>query len=133
MDREMLIEIKEVMEKSPKLEGEHMPEGWKKLSEFNDIILAGKKTGRLNRNDEYEFVTWRRSGTSGVGNGHYTNSFDGAKKDFARRKHKNIEKLTRSIVVSLIDKIIISDEKNMKIIYKYQDKLEKVRSIFEKD
>jgi len=44
--------------------------------------------------------------------------------------YKNIKKLTRSIVVSLIDGIYIADEKSIKVVFKYQDELKKIRSIF---
>ena len=46
--------------------------------------------------------------------------------------YKNIKTLTRSIVVSLIDKIIVSDDNKIKIIFNYQDQLKNIRSIFAK-
>lgn len=46
--------------------------------------------------------------------------------------YKNIKTLTRSIIVSLIDKIIVSDDNKIKIIFNYQDQLKNIRSIFAK-
>ena len=36
-------------------------------------------------------------------------------------KNRNITKLTRSIVVSLIERILVSEEKSIKIVFKYSD------------
>jgi site-specific DNA recombinase len=50
-------------------------------------------------------------------------------KDFV--KHKNVSTLTRSMVVSMIDKILVHNEKNIDIIFKYQNIYKKMQSIFE--
>jgi site-specific DNA recombinase len=50
-------------------------------------------------------------------------------KDFI--KHKNISTLTRNMVVSTIDKILVYNEKNIEIIFKYQNVYKKMQSIFE--
>jgi hypothetical protein len=110
MNRELMMEIEEAMEKSPNLEGEHMPSGWTKLSEFNGIILAGKKVDKRMQDYQYEFVTWRRGGNSGVGNGNYTADFEGAKKDFAERSGLDPSKSKK------IDKSRMFDESELFII-----------------
>jgi len=45
-------------------------------------------------------------------------------------EYKNIRKLNRSIIVSLIERIYVDDKKGIKVIFKHQDELQKIRSIF---
>jgi len=47
-------------------------------------------------------------------------------------QYKNTKKLTRSIIVSLIDGIYIGEEKNIRVVFKYESKLKEIRSIFAK-
>jgi hypothetical protein len=52
------------------------------LSEYNNIVLAARDDGDYG----LHFVTWEYSyDRKGVGQGHYTTDYEGAKKDFATR------------------------------------------------
>jgi hypothetical protein len=50
-------------------------------------------------------------------------------KDFLN--YKSVKTLTRSMVVSMIDKILIQNERNIKVIFKYQNVYEKMHAIFD--
>ena len=48
-------------------------------------------------------------------------------------KSRTLTKLTRSIVVSLIERIVIYEEREVKIIFKYEDMINNLTSIFAND
>lgn len=77
-------EYTEAMAAAPRLEAAGLHEGFRLLSDFNGVVLAGREmAGGLG----YEFVTWRWSADHGsVANGnYYHDDYDGAKLDFACR------------------------------------------------
>ena len=78
-------EIKEyvdIMQTAPELKAEGIGEGFKKIIDFNNTVLAGRY---LNDNDGFQFVTWMYDRT-GVCAGHYYNDdFEKAKESFAKR------------------------------------------------
>jgi hypothetical protein len=60
------------------------------FSEYNNILLAARDDGDYG----LHFVTWEYSyDRKGVGQGHYTTNYDGAKKDFATRSGLIQEKI----------------------------------------
>lgn len=75
------IEIRKMLEKAPTIKASGLSGDYRSLAEFNNIVLAGHQT-------KYgmEFVTWEwvRDHTA-LWQGHYTDSFDAAKQDFAVR------------------------------------------------
>ncbi len=46
------------------------------------------------------------------------------------RKHKGINKITRDVVVNLVDRIIVYEGKRIEIIFKYRDEYKDISSIF---
>ena len=87
-----------IMDDAPPLKAQGLKDGYKKLAEYNGVVLAGiKMPGR-----ECQFVTWRYTyDKKGVTLGHYyPGKYTEAKEDFAVRsgllsenKHFNKEKL----------------------------------------
>ena len=59
------------------------------------------------------------------------NQYSQYAKDFL--KYKSVKTLTRSMVVSMIDKILIHNERNIEIIFKYQNVYEKMQAIFDSE
>lgn len=49
-----------------------------------------------------------------------------------RQYYDGIKQLDRKIIVSLIDTIIVDDDRNIKIRFKFQDEIKKYKSIFDK-
>lgn len=71
----------ELMEQAPRIKASGLEGDYRTLAEFNDIVLAGHQT-------KYgmEFVTWEWvQNHTALWQGHYTDSFDAAKQDFATR------------------------------------------------
>jgi hypothetical protein len=65
-------------------------EKYRKLSEYGRIVLAARDDGDYG----LHFVTWEYSyDRKGVGQGHYTTDYEGAKKDFATRSGLIQEKI----------------------------------------
>ena len=46
------------------------------------------------------------------------------------RKYKGINKITRDVVVNLVDQIIVHEGKRIEIIFKYRDEYKDISSIF---
>ena len=75
-------EYMRLLESAPELRAEALESGYKLLSEFNGVVLATKPNERFG----CQFVTWERTyDQMGVTLGHYTDSYQGAKRDFAVR------------------------------------------------
>lgn len=75
-------EYVEAMNKAPDLEAGGLEEGYKRIAEFKDTVLAGKYLGPENG---FKFVTWEYD-KAGIYAGHYyDNDFPAAKEDFAKR------------------------------------------------
>lgn len=56
------------------------------------------------------------------------NQYSQYAKDFL--KYKSVKTLTRSMVVSMIDKILIHNERNIEVIFKYHNVYEKMKEVF---
>lgn len=70
-----------LMEHAPRIKASGLEGDYRTLAEFNDIVLAGHQT-------KYgmEFVTWEWvQNHTALWQGHYTDSYDAAKRDFATR------------------------------------------------
>lgn len=69
---------------APPLKADGLHEGFRLLTEYNSVVLAGQE---LAQGQGYQFVTWRRDGTgTGVCNGnYYMDSYAEARLDFACR------------------------------------------------
>ena len=75
------VEYEKLMEQAPRIKASGLEGDYRALAEFNDIVLAGHKT-------KYgmEFVTWEWvQNHTALWQGHYTDSYDAAKQDFATR------------------------------------------------
>lgn len=72
---------------------------WKKIIEFNSVILVARKV----TDDRYEFATWEKSNDAVKGGMYYTDYYS-AKQDMAKRS-------------GLIDEDKILNEKDMRVIY----------------
>ena len=69
------------MEQAPRIKASGLEGDYRALAEFNNIVLAGHQT-------KYgmEFVTWEWvQNHTALWQGHYTDSYDAAKRDFATR------------------------------------------------
>jgi len=79
-----VCEYTEAMAAAPRLEAAELHGGFRLLTDFNDVVLAGQYLGE---DRGYQFVTWQRSfDRTGVVQGHYyDNDYAGAKLDFACR------------------------------------------------
>lgn len=74
-------EYERLMEQSPRIKASGLEGDYRALAEFNDIVLAGHQT-------KYgmEFVTWEWvQNHTALWQGHYTHSYDAAKRDFVTR------------------------------------------------
>ena len=74
-------EYLEQMDRAPSLKATGLDDSFALLSEYNNVVLAGKRT-------RYgpQFVTWQRDyDRTGLMQGHYFSDFHEAKKDFAGR------------------------------------------------
>ena len=74
-------ESERFMEQAPRIKASGLEGDYRALAEFNDVVLAGHHT-------KYgmEFVTWEWvQGRSALWQGHYTDSYDAAKRDFVTR------------------------------------------------
>ena len=49
------------------------------------------------------------------------------------RNHGQIEKLTRRMVVMLIDRILIHDKNNVEVIFRYNDEIQDLVTYFRND
>ncbi len=85
MERKNHEEFKKLFEKAPELNANDLKAGYKKLLEFDGIVLAAKRYENRMPEHEYEFVTWQRGTDNGVCWGHYTTNYNAAKEDFAKR------------------------------------------------
>ena len=73
-------EFLEVMDNSPELTAVDLNAPYKKLLEYNDVVLAGTE----HSNGSFEFVTWDCKNNS-LDHGHYYEDYERAKEDFAKR------------------------------------------------
>ena len=73
-------EYMNAMDNSPDLSADHFNMPYKKLLEYNNVVLAGTE----HNNGSFEFVTWRYKNNS-LDNGHYYEDYEKAKSDFAER------------------------------------------------
>lgn len=73
-------EFLEVMDNSPELTAVDLNPPYKKLLEYNDVVLAGTE----HSNDSFEFVTWDCKNNS-LDHGHYYEDYERAKEDFVKR------------------------------------------------
>ncbi len=74
-------EYEKLMEQAPRIKASGLEGDYRALAEFNNIVLAGHQT-------KYgmEFVTWEWvQNHTALWQGHYTDSYDAAKRDFATR------------------------------------------------
>ena len=74
-------ELKSLMEQAPQIKASGLAGDYRALAEFNNVVLAGHQT-------KYgmEFVTWEWiQNHTALWQGHYTNSYDAAKRDFVIR------------------------------------------------
>ena len=74
-------EYERLMEQAPRIKASGLDGDYRALAEFNGIVLAGHQT-------KYgmEFVTWEWvQNHTALWQGHYTNSYDIAKRDFVTR------------------------------------------------
>ena len=79
-----VYEYTEAMASAPLLVADGLHEDFRRLAEFNSVVLAGQE---LEGAWGYKFVTWQLNGDgSGVAHGHYYhNGYETAKLDFACR------------------------------------------------
>lgn len=68
------------MDSSTELKARDFRMSYRKLAEYNDVVLAGTK----HSDGSFEFATWDYKNNS-LYHGHYTTDYKGAKKDFATR------------------------------------------------
>ena len=73
-------EFLEVMDNSPELTAVDLNAPYKKLLEYNDVVLAGME----HSNGSFEFVTWDCKNNS-LDHGHYYEDYERAKEDFVKR------------------------------------------------
>ena len=73
-------EFLEVMDNSPELTAVDLNAPYKKLLEYNDVVLAGTE----HSNGSFEFVTWDCKNNS-LDHGHYYEDYKRAKEDFVKR------------------------------------------------
>ena len=73
-------EFLEVMDNSPELTAVDLNAPYKKLLEYNDVVLAGTE----HSNGSFEFVTWDCKNNS-LDHGHYYEDYERAKEDFVKR------------------------------------------------
>ena len=85
MDKNEHKDFMNIFNNASKLHVQGLKEGYKKLLEFNDIILAVKKFENRMPEDTFEFVTWQCSADNSVCWGHYTTDYTSAKEDFTKR------------------------------------------------
>lgn len=74
-------EYERLMEQAPRIKASGLAGDYRALAEFNNVVLAGHQT-------KYgmEFVTWEWvQKHTALWQGHYTNSYDAAKRDFVTR------------------------------------------------
>ena len=74
-------ELQALMEQAPQIKASGLAGDYRALAEFNNVVLAGHQT-------KYgmEFVTWEWiQNHTALWQGHYTNSYDAAKRDFVTR------------------------------------------------
>lgn len=70
------------MEQAPPLQADGLGDGYVKLSEFEDTVLAGKDIS----GHGFQFITWQwNNDHTGLNHGHYYNEYPAAKEDFAQR------------------------------------------------
>ena len=73
--------LQALMAQAPQIKASGLEGDYRALAEFNDVILAGHQT-RFGM----EFVTWEWvQNHTALWQGHYTNSYDAAKRDFVTR------------------------------------------------
>ena len=73
-------EFLEIMDNSPELTAVDLNAPYKKLLEYNDVVLAGTE----HSNGSFEFVTWDCKNNS-LDHGHYYEDYERAKEDFVKR------------------------------------------------
>ena len=73
-------EFLKVMDNSPELTAVDFNAPYKKLLEYNDVVLAGTE----HSNGSFEFVTWDCKNNS-LDHGHYYEDYERAKEDFVKR------------------------------------------------
>lgn len=73
-------EFLKVMDNSPELTAVDLNAPYKKLLEYNDVVLAGTE----HSNGSFEFVTWDCKNNS-LDHGHYYEDYKRAKEDFVKR------------------------------------------------
>ena len=73
-------EFLKVMDNSPELTAVDLNAPYKKLLEYNDVVLAGTE----HSNGSFEFVTWEYKNNS-LDHGHYYEDYERAKEDFVKR------------------------------------------------
>lgn len=73
-------EFLKVMDNSPELTAVDLNPPYKKLLEYNDVVLAGTE----HSNGRFEFVTWDCKNNS-LDHGHYYEDYERAKEDFVKR------------------------------------------------
>lgn len=73
-------EFLEVMDNSPELTVVDLNTPYKKLLEYNNVVLAGTE----HSNGGFEFVTWEYKNNS-LDHGHYYEDYERAKEDFMKR------------------------------------------------
>ena len=73
-------EFLEVMDNSPELTAVDLNAPYKKLLEYNDVVLAGTEYS----DGSFEFVTWDYKNNS-LDHGHYYEDYERAKEDFVKR------------------------------------------------
>ena len=73
-------EFLKVMDNSPELTAVDLNAPYKKLLEYNDVVLAGTE----HCNGNFEFVTWDCKNNS-LDHGHYYEDYERAKEDFVKR------------------------------------------------
>ena len=73
-------EFLKVMDSSPELTAVDLNAPYKKLLEYNDVVLAGTE----HSDGSFEFVTWDCKNNS-LDHGHYYEDYERAKEDFVKR------------------------------------------------
>ena len=73
-------EFLEVMDNSPELTAVDLNAPYKKLLEYNNVVLAGTE----HSDGSFEFVTWDYKNNS-LDHGHYYEDYERAKEDFVKR------------------------------------------------
>jgi hypothetical protein len=118
------------MEQAPPLHAEGLGDGYMKLAEFENTVLAGKDRG----DHGFQFVTWEWGfDRTGLNHGHYYDSYAAAKEDFAFRSGLAPEHCRfspeqaaalHSVVCMALDEGLTQDTRESKYLEECREKLQ---------